>query len=218
MTTDQPLKCPVCSTPFTPGQPRCANPDCGWLLNSGPVLGRLTAEEMQAFQHRLTEARKAYRRKTTTELPITLETARQVVKLKHQRIDEVRQLVLSPNGEMLAAASSSGIICYDTKDFAKIDLLKTRSEVRRVTFSPDGSFLVCSLEDKTVLLWSVSEKKQLRTIGKHAKWVNSVAFSPTSNLIATASDDHTIRLWKVTDGLLYRTLKGHSKCVNSVAF
>ena len=203
MTTDQPLKCPVCSTPFTPGQPRCANPDCGWLLNSGPVLGRLTPEAMQTFQRRLAEAREAYRRKMEQraallpDTPISPQNVERLTVVRWLGMGEIYHVAFSPDGSRLAVGSENGIFLYHSARLIPLRFFPALTGVVSVAFSPDGQLLASASVDNTVRLWRVADGRLLRTMKGHDRSVTSVAFSPDGRLLASASADKTVLLWGV---------------------
>ena len=203
MTTDQPLKCPVCATPFSPGQPHCANPDCGWPLNSGPVLGRLTPEAMQTFQRRLAEAREAYRRKMEQraallpDTPISPQNVERLTVVRWLGMGEIYHVAFSPDGSRLAVGSENGIFLYHSARLIPLRFFPALTGVVSVAFSPDGQLLASASVDNTVRLWRVADGRLLRTMKGHDRSVTSVAFSPDGRLLASASWDKTVLLWGV---------------------
>jgi WD40 repeat protein len=67
-------------------------------------------------------------------------------------------------------------------------------------FSPDGTLLATTSDDRTVWLWNVVDRTEHAILTGHTSWVEGCAFSPNSNLLATASRDGTVRLWQVANG------------------
>jgi tetratricopeptide (TPR) repeat protein len=87
-----------------------------------------------------------------------------------------------------------------------------------VAFSPDGQRLASASEDKTVKVWDMKTKQELRALAAHTGTVASVVFSPIGPRLASASHDSTVKLWDVETGQLLRSLAGHVAWVTSVAF
>jgi WD40 repeat protein len=92
------------------------------------------------------------------------------------------------------------------------------SAVNGVAFSPDGTLLATTSDDKTGRLWRVADGTHLRTLTGHTDYVWAIAFSPDGTLLATTSGDNTARLWRTADGTPIHTLTGHTHGVNDVAF
>ncbi len=100
-----------------------------------------------------------------------------------------------------------------------VSILKGHSsDVNSVVFSPDGKTLASGSDDKTIKLWNLTTKKEIRTLQGHSKWIWTVAFSPDGKTLASAGADKTITLWDVSSGNVIQTLVGHSDGVASVAF
>ena len=90
--------------------------------------------------------------------------------------------------------------------------------IRSISFSPDGTTIASSSDDKTIRLWDADTGAHIRTLTGHEHNVVSVSFSPDGTTIASGSDDDTIRLWNANTGSHIRTLIGHTDPVLSVSF
>ena len=131
---------------------------------------------------------------------ISPQNAAQVMELARWGKGTVKEIALSPDGRLLAVASSLGIYLYDAETLREVRFIETDARVNSVAFSPDGQIMASGSADKTVRLWRVADGSLLRTLEGHTDGVQSVTFSPDGAILATGSFDHTVRLWRVADG------------------
>ncbi|MEI2580303.1 serine/threonine-protein kinase [Scytonema sp. PRP1] len=91
------------------------------------------------------------------------------------------------------------------------------SEVNSLAFNPSGTTLASGIDDKTIKLWNLNNKQEIRTLKGHSDKVYSVAISPDGQTVVSGSKDNTIKIWNLNTGKEIRTLTGHTALVNSVA-
>jgi WD40 repeat protein len=83
---------------------------------------------------------------------ITSGNANQVSQLTRWGKGFVNSVSWSPNGEILAVASSIGIYLYETESLQEIGFIETNAYVYQAVFSPDGSLLASASQNQTVKL------------------------------------------------------------------
>jgi WD40 repeat protein len=92
------------------------------------------------------------------------------------------------------------------------------SDVNSVAFAADGVTLASGSDDKTIKLWNLATKKEIRTLKGNSHWIWTVAFSPDGKTLASGSADKNIKLWNSSTGQEIPPLKGHQDGIPTVAF
>ncbi len=110
---------------------------------------------------------------------------------------------------------------FTGSDLTRSIFAETFDLILSVTYSPNGEIIAAGSATGDVLLWQVSEDRQLLKLKGHTGWTRAVAFSPDNRLLASGSGDQTVRIWDVSDvstGDCLKVLKGHTDWVRSVVF
>ncbi|KAJ6096484.1 hypothetical protein N7486_007230 [Penicillium sp. IBT 16267x] len=161
------------------------------------------------------------------------------------RIDDcvlLSAMVFSPDGTILALASSDGTVkLSDSTDGTYIQVLHEFNNPRSMVFSPDG--MILATVSNTVCLWDFTSGTLKQTLGGETveEWPIKQALSSESEIdlfdIATGSFEKTIaritghvnavasregviatlKLWDPS-GKLQHTLKGHTEQVSDIDF
>jgi hypothetical protein len=87
-----------------------------------------------------------------------------------------------------------------------------------VAFSPDGGRVLSGSLDRTLRLWDVATRAELRRFEGHAEGVTSVGFAPDGRRALSAGLDGTARVWEVDTGREVGRFDGHGGRVLAVAF
>ncbi len=138
----------------------------------------------------------------------------------------IHDLQYSPDGTILAVASSIGIWLYDMKTHKEISLLtEHQSQISTVAFSPDGCTLASGSMDGTILLWdrrTSSHKKVIeptdKTLSSFTIRAPGLAFSPDGKTLACGYRN-VIYICDAITGQLKNTLtKDSAGIIKNLAF
>jgi WD40 repeat protein len=123
-----------------------------------------------------------------------------------QPLNVSRAVSFSPKGRLFAASfcefvetldplrsdSTSEIGIFNVTDLKKrISLPGHRAWINSICFSPDENFIVSGSSDKTVRVWSVSDRKEIAR-GEHGDWVTAVLWLPGGTIVSAGLDGKII--------------------------
>jgi WD40 repeat protein len=130
-------------------------------------------------------------------------------------------LTFSPDGNLLATGGerSNGVRIWDMETGSlRAAYAGHTDEVRAITFSRDGRFVVTGSRDGTVRVLSSQDGSEVHVLRDHTARVTTVAISPDGVCMASGSWDGTIRVWDIEQGLCQGVFRGHQSKVSKVTF
>jgi WD40 repeat protein len=87
-----------------------------------------------------------------------------------------------------------------------------------VEFSRDGTRMAACGADRTIRIFDVAERREVRRIEAHADWVMSIAWNPDGSKLASASRDKSAKVIDAATGTVLVTYPGHDEQVHDVVF
>jgi WD40 repeat protein len=102
----------------------------------------------------------------------------------------------TPDGRSLLAGCRDGWVrVFELPGGTPADSFRSGSTVGSQAISPDGRYLVTGGDGGTCYLWDIPERRLVRRLEGHTKWVYGLAFHPSKPFLVTASYDQTVKVW-----------------------
>ena len=106
----------------------------------------------------------------------------------------VAGLAFAPKGFRLAVAHYNGVtLWFPNAGGAKPEFLEWKGSHLGVTISPDGKFLITTMQEPTLHGWRIADAKHMRMSGYSAR-VRSLSWSANGEFLATSGSEQLI-LW-----------------------
>ncbi|MFI4996727.1 MAG: WD40 repeat domain-containing protein [Hyphomicrobiales bacterium] len=109
----------------------------------------------------------------------------------------VRGLAFAPKGHRLAYAHNGGASLWFPNTKTEPEFLDWKGSHIDITFSPDGRFLVTSMQENALHGWNLAEKRHMRMTGYPAK-SRSLSWSHDGKWLASSGAEACI-IWPFTD-------------------
>lgn len=93
------------------------------------------------------------------------------------------------------------------RTFRVIDRIVHGHWITSIDFSPEGKRIATASRDRTVVIWSADEQRELVTFRGHEAPVACTRFSPDGTLLASGDGDGVVKVWRAADGREVRTLR-----------
>ncbi len=122
------------------------------------------------------------------------------------------------NTYIAAAVLTGEIIVLNYETGERIAQFWHDSYATNVSFSPDGTLLASTGNDKVIRIWDLEKQEQVQVLVGHTAKVNTVAFSPDGTKIVSGAWDNTVHVWDVADGSSVFVFEGHTDSVEQVQY
>ncbi len=101
----------------------------------------------------------------------------------------------SPDGHRVALVDWGPAVCETESGKCLVELEGHTNQVRDISYSPDGNWLVTAGEDSTARIWRAATGKSLAVLPHDAEVIDAT-FSPDGKWIATRTGRQVIRIWE----------------------
>jgi WD40 repeat protein len=154
---------------------------------------------------------------TSTPMAITINNVQELTEVSRFGQGTLEEIVISPDGELLAIASSRGTWIYDAQSMEPINLIgEGAGNVSAVDWSPDGQKIVIGDSLGDVKVWSVDTVELLLLMKGHQEPVTSVAWSQEGSRLASGDEGGTIFIWDTVTGDVLLERRAHTDWVYDV--
>ena len=131
----------------------------------------------------------------------------------------VHALDFHPDGRRIAVAGKGVVELWDivkNENLYDLALEDHESWVYSLAFSRDGRKLAAGCGDRSIRIWDLSTRTELKRIEAHMGMVLAVAFSPDGTKLASSGDDSALKLWDLATGWELTTLHGHTSLTSGL--
>jgi WD40 repeat protein len=117
-----------------------------------------------------------------------------------------------PNSERLIVASSVGKVFEISAAAGGPNPQELAEHGRYVTsVRIAGGQAVSGAYDGRLIWWNLAERRQIRAVEAHSRWIRNIAVSPDGTKLASVADDMVCRIWNAADGTMLHELRGHAE-------
>lgn len=122
----------------------------------------------------------------------------------------IEEFDISPDGELVAVASSTGIWIYDASTFELVNFLDGHNaEVHLVEWSPDGKFLASGGSRYTIIIWDTMTWDIVTSIDEVGLPFD-LEWSPDGEYFIATGTDNDPAIWNTTTWVITGSLEGYS--------
>ncbi|MEJ2352625.1 MAG: hypothetical protein P8Y03_22800 [Anaerolineales bacterium] len=113
-------------------------------------------------------------------------------------------ITFMPDGDRILVRAENGVQIFNLQTMEEEEFLTAPTNLNypAVALSPDGEVLAWALEDFSIQMIRISDKKLLHTLTGHTDLVGKLSFSPNGDRLFSASHDTWVRIWDMEGNLV----------------
>lgn len=143
--------------------------------------------------------------------PIGADNAAGVVELQRWGSGVIYEFAYSPDGSLVAVASTMGVYLYNATTMAEVRrFTDLSSAITSLAFAPDGRTVAAGSMDGRIYSLPIAGGQVEEPLTAHASWITALVFTDDGTMLVSASGDGSIRLWQTADGSPVTTLAENS--------
>ena len=131
---------------------------------------------------------------------------------------------IHPDGSTMAVGvRGKKINMVSVKNGKELSAIATHKDVRKLTYSPDGSIIASSYSyvdafsddfDTAIDLWNTSSGQKIRTLKGLSAIPHAVAVESTGRYAAVAYSDGTVKIWNIVLAVIEKSFSGSGSLVS----
>ncbi|MFP4650991.1 MAG: WD40 repeat domain-containing protein [Phormidium sp.] len=139
-----------------------------------------------------------------------------------QHNSAIRTVAFSPNGEVLASASSDGIVTIWSLGQPQ-EIMRVEGQpdgISNIAFSSDNRQLAAGGDDGSIEIWDLETARpvSVHTIPAHQERVSGLIYDLDNNTLTSSSHDGTIKVWDLETGQEIDTLFRQELEITAISF
>jgi WD40 repeat protein len=114
-------------------------------------------------------------------------------------------IAFMPDGDRILVRAENGVQIFNLQTMEEEEFLESPGILYypAVALSPDGEILAWALEDFSIQLIRIADKKLLHTLTGHTDIIGKLSFSPNGDRLFSASHDTWVRVWDMGGNLVH---------------
>lgn len=151
-----------------------------------------------------------------------LKTGAELSSLGNGSNNATHGLAISSDKQTLIANSVFSIKIWKLEDGKSLnatfagELIGHTHTIHRLAISSDGNKAISCSTDRTVRIWDLDSKTEIKVFPKHDTYVNALCLSADSSLLITGSADGVIKIWNFSQMPGFGTSLGHGDKVTAI--
>lgn len=132
-------------------------------------------------------------------------------------LGRIWRIEFSPDGKLLASASTSEILLWDLERKQAKSLCDPESSITDMAIDPSGRYLAWATKDGRISAWNFQNSERI-SIPEHRRWALAVEFSSDGMLLASSGDDGMVVVRETKNWSVVRKIQTNRIDLVSISF
>ncbi|GAB4422684.1 MAG: hypothetical protein Kow002_12100 [Anaerolineales bacterium] len=145
---------------------------------------------------------------TKTPIPISFsEGAEQglIEEIKRFGLGAISESEYSPDGKLIAYGTAFGVYFFDPVKNEVTNYIPSTAEIGGINFSPEGNWIAYGTGLGEIIVWDITDEKEIIKLPEYTAKVNHVIFSPDQQFLIASDQNGRLKVFQTSDWALVRT-------------